>query len=80
VPLFALIMAVISVPFAFAAGSRGAMAGVGVSFAIAIAYFSLSKLFEQIGGLNQLPPQVAAWSPDAIFTLTGLYFLARLRT
>jgi LPS export ABC transporter permease LptF/LPS export ABC transporter permease LptG len=80
VPLFALIMALISIPFAFVAGARGAMAGVGVSFGIAIAYLSLSKLFEQIGNLNQLPPQVAAWSPDAIFALTGLYFLARLRT
>ncbi len=80
VPLFALIMALISVPFAFAAGSRGAMAGVGVSFAIAIAYLSISKLFEQIGNLNGLPPQLAAWSPDAIFALTGLYFLTRLRT
>lgn len=80
VPLFAVIMALISVPFSFLAGNRGAMAGVGVSFAIAIAYFSVSMLFEQIGNLNQLPPELAAWSPDAIFTLTGLYFLARMRT
>jgi lipopolysaccharide export LptBFGC system permease protein LptF len=80
VPLFALIMALISIPFSFVAGARGAMAGVGISFGIAIAYISVSKLFEQIGNLSQLPPQVAAWSPDVIFTLTGLYFLARLRT
>jgi LPS export ABC transporter permease LptG len=80
VPLFAAIMALISIPFSFLAGNRGAMAGVGVSFAIAIAYFSISMLFEQIGNLNQLPPELAAWSPDAIFTLTGLYFLARMRT
>jgi LPS export ABC transporter permease LptG/LPS export ABC transporter permease LptF len=80
VPLFAAIMALISVPFSFLAGNRGAMAGVGVSFAIAIAYFSVSILFEQIGNLNQLPPQLAAWSPDAIFTLTGLYFMLRMRT
>ena len=80
VPLFAVIMALISIPFAFVAGTRGAMAGVGVSFAIAIAYWSVSMLFEQIGNLNQLPPEVAAWSPDALFTLTGLYFLMRMRT
>ncbi|HZT39531.1 MAG TPA: LptF/LptG family permease [Bryobacteraceae bacterium] len=80
VPLFAVIMALISIPFSFVAGTRGAMAGVGVSFAIAIAYWSISMLFEQIGNLNQLPPEVAAWSPDALFTLTGLYFLMRMRT
>jgi LPS export ABC transporter permease LptG/LPS export ABC transporter permease LptF len=80
VPLFAVIMAMISIPFSFLTGNRGAMAGVGVSFAIAIAYFSIGMLFEQIGNLSQLPPELAAWSPDAIFTLTGLYFLARMRT
>ena len=80
VPLFALIMALISIPFSFVAGARGAMAGVGVSFGIAIAYFTVSILFEQIGNLNQLPPQVAAWAPDTLFTLTGLYFMARLRS
>jgi LPS export ABC transporter permease LptG/LPS export ABC transporter permease LptF len=80
VPLFALIMAMISIPFAFLTGNRGAMAGVGVSFGIAIAYWSVSQLFEQVGNLNQLPPAVAAWSPDALFALAGLYLLARVRT
>jgi lipopolysaccharide export LptBFGC system permease protein LptF len=79
-PLFALIMAMVSLPFAFIAGNRGAMAGVGLSLVIAIAYWSVGQLFEQIGNLNQLPPQVAAWSPDVIFSLAGLYFLARMRT
>lgn len=80
VPLFALIMAMISIPFAFAAGNRGAMASIGVSFGIAIAYWSISVLFEQIGNVNQLPAALAAWSPDAVFSLAGLYFLARMKT
>ncbi len=79
-PLFALIMALISVPFAFLTGNRGAMAGVGVSFGIAIAYWTVNLLFEQIGNVNQLPPPVAAWSPDAVFALAGLYLMARMRT
>jgi LPS export ABC transporter permease LptG/LPS export ABC transporter permease LptF len=80
VPLFAIIMALISVPFAFFAAHRGAMAGIGVSFGIAIAYWALSELFVQVGNVNQLPAPLAAWAPDAIFTLTGLYFVARLKT
>jgi LPS export ABC transporter permease LptG/LPS export ABC transporter permease LptF len=79
-PLFALIMAIVSIPFAFVAGNRGAMAGVGMSLGIAIAYWSVSQLFEQVGNLNQLPPRIAAWGPDVIFALAGLYFLARMRT
>jgi LPS export ABC transporter permease LptG/LPS export ABC transporter permease LptF len=79
-PLFALIMAIVSIPFAFLAGNRGAMAGVGISLVIAILYWSVGQLFEQVGNLNQLPPPMAAWGPDVIFSLFGLYFLARMRT
>jgi len=80
VPLFAFILALVSVPFAFRAGNRGAMAGVGVSFGIYIAYSTMRLLFEQVGNLGQLPPDIAAWSPDAVFSLFGLYFLARVRS
>ena len=80
VPLFALIMSLISIPFAFLAGSRGAMAGVGVSLGIAIAYFALNIFFEQVGNVNLLPAAFAAWSPDLMFSLAGLYFFTRMRT
>lgn len=80
VPLFAIIMALISAPFSFMTGTRGAMAGVGVSLSVAMAYFGVGQLFEQIGNLNQLPPPMAAWAPDVVFALAGMYLLARLRT
>jgi LPS export ABC transporter permease LptG/LPS export ABC transporter permease LptF len=80
VPLFALIMALLAVPFSFLVGNRGAMAGVGVSIAIAVSYWGIGTLFEKIGDVNQLPPSVAAWSPDAVFSLAGLYLLLRLRS
>jgi LPS export ABC transporter permease LptG/LPS export ABC transporter permease LptF len=80
VPLFALVMALISVPFAFLVGNRGAMAGVGLSFGIAIAYWAISLMFEQLGDINLLPATAAAWSPDALFAMAGLYFFTRMRT
>ena len=73
-------MALLSVPFAFLTGSRGAMAGVGVSFSIGIGYWAVSKLFEEIGNVNQLSPELAAWAPDAVFALAGLYLFTRMRT
>jgi LPS export ABC transporter permease LptG len=80
VPLFALIMALIAVPFAFLVGNRGAMTGIGVSIGIALVYMGISILFEKVGDVNQLPPAMAAWSPDAVFSLAGLYLLARMRS
>ncbi len=79
-PAFAFIMGLLAVPFAFLTGNRGALAGVAVSLGIAIVYWSLNALLEQMGNVHQLPPAVAAWSPDAIFALVGTYLLLRLRT
>jgi LPS export ABC transporter permease LptG/LPS export ABC transporter permease LptF len=80
VPLFVFVMALLSVPFAFMTGSRGAMTGVGVSLGVAAAYFVLNYLFEQLGGAGQLPPVLAAWAPDGIFALAGVYLMAQMRT
>ncbi|MEQ1947946.1 MAG: LptF/LptG family permease, partial [Bryobacteraceae bacterium] len=80
VPLFAFILAMVSIPFAFLAGNRGTMAGVGFSLAIFMSYWAVGQVFEQVGNLNQLPAQVAAWSPDVVFFLFGAYFMSRIRT
>ena len=80
VPLFALIMAMLSVPFGFLVGNRGAMAGIGVSIGIAMAYWGVGQLFEQIGNANELPPSLAAWSPDVLFGLAGMWLLLRMRS
>ncbi|HWF08463.1 MAG TPA: LptF/LptG family permease [Bryobacteraceae bacterium] len=79
-PAFALIMALISVPFGFLVGNRGAMAGVGVGMGVAMAYMAIGLLFDQFGNVNLLPPVVAAWSPDALFSVAGLYLMVRMRS
>jgi LPS export ABC transporter permease LptG/LPS export ABC transporter permease LptF len=80
VPLFALIMALIAVPFGFLVGNRGAMTGIGVSMAIGVAYLGVDPLFQKMGELNQLGPAMAAWSPDAVFSLVGLYLMLRMKS
>jgi len=80
VPLFPFILAIIAVPFSFWVGNRGAMTAIGASFVIAIAYLAVNQLFEQIGNLNQLPPTLAAWSPNVIFSFAGLYAMTRVRS
>jgi len=79
-PLFALIMAMIAVPFGFRVGNRGAMAGIGQSLAIGVSYRGLGILFEKVGDANLLPPTMAAFSPDVLFGLAGLYLLLRMRS
>src|SRR5262249_7031156 len=76
-PIFALIMALIAVPFGFLTGNRGAMTGIGASLVIAIAYRGMQPLFEKIGEAGLLPPVAAAWSPDVLFALVGIYLMLR---
>jgi LPS export ABC transporter permease LptF/LPS export ABC transporter permease LptG len=79
-PIVAFVMAVLAVPFAVASGRRGAVAGVAVAVAIAISYWTLSGLFEAMGNVSQLPPLLAAWSPDLIVGLLGGYMILKVPT
>jgi LPS export ABC transporter permease LptG/LPS export ABC transporter permease LptF len=79
-PLIAFVVTLIAVPFSFSMGRKGALSSVALSIGIAILYWSTSSLFEAMGNLSQLPPAVAAWAPDVLFGLAGVFLLLRVRT
>ena len=79
-PLIAFVVTLIGIPFSFSIGAKGTLSGVALSIGIAIVYWATSSLFEAMGNLHQLPPIVAAWSPDFLFGLGGTYLLLRIRT
>jgi len=79
-PLVTLVMAVLAVPFSLSAGKRGAIAGVAVAVGIAVVYTTVFRLFESMGNVSQLPPVLAAWSPDLIFGLVGGYLILKVPT
>ena len=79
-PLFAVSMAVLAIPFSLVAGHRGALTGVALSIGLAIGYYALNALFEQLGRAGQLSPAVAAWTPGVICGLMGLYLFLRVRS
>jgi LPS export ABC transporter permease LptG/LPS export ABC transporter permease LptF len=76
-PLITLVMAVLAVPFALSGGRRGALSGVVVALVIGVTYVLTSSLFEAMGNVSQLPPLIAAWSPDLIFGLAGGYLIMK---
>jgi LPS export ABC transporter permease LptG/LPS export ABC transporter permease LptF len=79
-PLITLVMAVLAVPFALSAGKRSAVAGVATAIGIGVVYWTINGLFEAMGNLSQLPPAVAAWSPDLVFGFIGGYLILRMPT
>ena len=80
VPVVTLVMAVLAIPFSLSAGKRGAVTGIAVAVGIAGVYEVVSRLFESMGNLSQLPPALAAWSPDLIFAMLGAYLILKVPT
>jgi LPS export ABC transporter permease LptF/LPS export ABC transporter permease LptG len=79
-PIITLIMAVLAVPFSLSWAKKGAVTGVAVAVGIAVVYTVVSRIFESMGDLSQLPPTLAAWSPDLIFSLVGGYLILKVPT
>jgi LPS export ABC transporter permease LptG/LPS export ABC transporter permease LptF len=79
-PLSCLVMAILGIPFAFSFGKKGAFFGIGVSLAIAIAYWGASGAFEAMGAYGLLIPILAAWAPNLLFGAAGLILFLNLRT
>ena len=79
-PLIAPISMMLAIPFALLVGSRGAIGGVALGVGIGIAYWAIAALAEAMGGIGQLPPLLAAWSPDLIFFFLALYFFFKMPT
>jgi LPS export ABC transporter permease LptF/LPS export ABC transporter permease LptG len=79
-PIITFVMVILAIPFALSAGKRGAVAGVATAIAIAVIYSVVSGLFEAMGNISQLPPVLAAWSPDVIFALVGGYLILKVPT
>ena len=70
----------LAIPFAFLVGTRGAIGGVALGVGIGIVYWATSALLEAMGGVGQLPPLLAGWSPDLIFFFLGLYSFLKMPT
>jgi LPS export ABC transporter permease LptG/LPS export ABC transporter permease LptF len=79
-PLMTLVLAILAIPFSLYAGKRGGIAGVGTAIGVAIAYWVIAGIFENLGDVNSLPPLLAAWSPDVLFAIAGTYLLLRTPT
>jgi LPS export ABC transporter permease LptG len=79
-PIITFVMAILAIPFALSAGKRSAVAGIATAVGIAVVYSVVSGLFEAMGNISQLPPVLAAWSPDVIFALVGGYLILKVPT
>jgi len=79
-PFVTIVMTLIAVPFAVTIGRSGAMAGIGVGIAIALAYWTAILFFAAMGSGGLLTPMLAAWAPNLLFGAGAAYLLLTVRT
>jgi lipopolysaccharide export system permease protein len=79
VAMVSLVMAVLGVSFALRTGKAGVMIWVGVCIPLGFVYWVLLSLGIQLGRGGALPPLLAAWLPNTVFSLAGLASLWRVR-
>jgi len=77
-PFVSFIVMLIGLAFGMRTTRGGLLIGVGTSIAIFVAYYGLSIVSLALGKQEFLPPWMAAWLPNMVFTALGLTFLTKM--
>jgi lipopolysaccharide export system permease protein len=80
IPVTCLIIVLFGAPLGIANARAGATWGVAVSLATTIVFLTLIQITKAVGNGGAIPPLVAAWTPNVLFTLGGLVLFTRART
>jgi len=80
-PLSLVLLAWLSLPFAFRPGrSRSTIGGVALALVLGMAYFGIMAFVTRLGEASLVQPAVASWTPTAVFALLALNRHTSLRT
>ena len=74
------VMVLLGLPFAFRAGRRGSLYGIGIALILAIFYWAVFSAFNALGLESVLEPVLAVWAPNVLFALLGSYLLLYVPT
>jgi len=80
IPVTTLVIILFGAPLATSSKRGGAAYGIGLSLATVLVFMMMMRVSGALGEAGALDPFVAAWLPNAVFTVAGLFFMARVRT
>ena len=79
-PLVNLIMVLVAIPFALQSPRGGRLFGIGLAIAIMAGYLVVHYAALALARADLLPPLIAAWTANVIFTGIGVSLFLRART
>jgi LPS export ABC transporter permease LptG len=79
-PLVSFTMVLLGLPFCFRLGRKGSFYGLGVAVGLVAAFILTFSTTNALGGIGLIPPFLAAWAPNIVFSGSGIYLLLRTGT
>ena len=79
-PLSVVVLAWLSLPYAFRLGRRSTVGGIALALVLGMAYFGVLVFLTRLGEAALLPPALASWSPTALFAILAVNRHTTLRT
>ncbi len=79
-PLGAVVLTLLAIPLGVATGRHGALYGMGLAIALAVAYYLIQTFFIAAGTAGVLPAGLSAWAANLLFLTAALYLLLTART
>ncbi len=80
IPFTCIIIAIFAAPLAVTAPRAGGAFGIGVSLATTVVFLTLIQLSKAVGAGGMLPPTLAAWAPNIVFGVAGVWLAKRTPT
>lgn len=78
IPFACAVFALCSAPLALTFARAGSFVGVLLAIILVFLFWNTLLLARLLGNQGLLPPAVAAWAPNVLFTVGGLFILWRL--
>jgi len=79
IPWTCLVVMLIAIPFAVPSGRRNVFFGVTAGLSLCFVFFILQRFGLAMGTGGHLPPWLAAWLPNILFSLLGITLISRVR-
>lgn len=80
IPFTCLVIALFGAPLANAGPRSGSAYGVAIALGTTVAFLILVQLSQAFGTGGLIPPNLAAWVPNILFAVMGLWLLQRVKT
>jgi lipopolysaccharide export system permease protein len=79
-PMAVFVIVLFGAPLSTSSQRGGAAYGIGVSLGVTLVYLLLFRVMRALGEGGAVDPLIAAWAPNALFLVAGVFLLWRVRT